>query len=269
MKSLFKVTLLAASMVMTFGATQAVAAETETAVNPAEAAKSAVSKFSNEDKRVSYALGASLGRYMDNSIKEQAKLDINLDRATLLAGVQEAYSGKSKLTDKEIEVTLQTFGEKIKQKAQVRMEKEAKDNATKGALFSEKFAKEEGVKKTASGLLIKSEKEGAGAELKDTDMVVVNYKGTLIDGTEFDNSYKRGEPLTFRLDGVIPGWTEALKLMKKGGKAKLVIPPKLAYGESGAPGSIPPNSTLVFDVELLDVNPVEQPNAEAPAAEKK
>ncbi|MBU5562641.1 FKBP-type peptidyl-prolyl cis-trans isomerase, partial [Escherichia sp. S69_ASV_4] len=100
--------------------------------------------------------------------------------------------------------------------------------------------------------------------------VVVNYKGTLIDGKEFDNSYTRGEPLSFRLDGVIPGWTEGLKNIKKGGKIKLVIPPELAYGKAGVPG-IPPNSTLVFDVELLDVKPAPKadakPEADAKAAD--
>ncbi|NXC23397.1 FKB1A protein, partial [Corythaeola cristata] len=101
-------------------------------------------------------------------------------------------------------------------------------------------------------LLYQVEKEGTGDAPKDSDTVVVNYKGTLIDGTEFDNSYTRGEPLSFRLDGVIPGWTEGLKHVKKGGKIKLVIPPNLAYGKNGVPG-IPANSTLVFDVELLDI----------------
>ena len=111
---------------------------------------------------------------------------------------------------------------------------------------------------------------GKGEAPKDSDTVVVNYKGTLIDGKEFDNSYTRGEPLSFRLDGVIPGWTEGLKNIKKGGKIKLVIPPELAYGKAGVPG-IPPNSTLVFDVELLDVKPAPKadakPEADAKAAD--
>lgn len=123
------------------------------------------------------------------------------------------------------------------------------------------------MKKTASGLLYKVEKAGTGDAPKDSDTVVVNYKGTLADGTEFDNSYKRGEPLSFRLDGVIPGWTEGLKQIKKGGKITLVIPPELAYGTTGVPG-IPANSTLIFDVELLDVKaaPKADAQAEQPAA---
>lgn len=121
------------------------------------------------------------------------------------------------------------------------------------------------MKTSSTGLLYKVEKEGTGAAPKESDTVVVNYKGTLIDGQEFDNSYKRGEPLSFRLDGVIPGWTEGLKNIKKGGKIKLVIPPELAYGKNGVPG-IPANSTLVFDVELLDINPAAKADAAPKAA---
>lgn len=117
------------------------------------------------------------------------------------------------------------------------------------------------MKKTASGLLYKVENAGTGDAPKDSDTVVVNYKGTLADGTEFDNSYKRGEPLSFRLDGVIPGWTEGLKQIKKGGKITLVIPPELAYGKAGVPG-IPANSTLIFDVELLDVKAAAKADAQ-------
>ncbi|MGD1758915.1 FKBP-type peptidyl-prolyl cis-trans isomerase, partial [Klebsiella pneumoniae] len=133
----------------------------------------------------------------------------------------------------------------------------------------EKFAKEKGVKTSSTGLVYQVVEAGKGEAPKDSDTVVVNYKGTLIDGKEFDNSYTRGEPLSFRLDGVIPGWTEGLKNIKKGGKIKLVIPPELAYGKAGVPG-IPPNSTLVFDVELLDVKPAPKadakPEADAKAA---
>ena len=132
------------------------------------------------------------------------------------------------------------------------------------------YAKEKGVKTSSTGLVYQVVEAGKGEAPKDSDTVVVNYKGTLIDGKEFDNSYTRGEPLSFRLDGVIPGWTEGLKNIKKGGKIKLVIPPELAYGKAGVPG-IPPNSTLVFDVELLDVKPAPKadakPEADAKAAD--
>lgn len=274
MKSLFKVTLLATTMALALNAGQALAADKAQASDTTAAAK-----FKNDEQAAAYALGASLGRYMDNSLKEQEKLGIKLDKDQLIAGVQDAFADKSKLTDEEIEKTLQGFEGKVKAAAEAKMKQDAKDNADKGTKYLESFAKEKGVKKTESGLLYQVEKEGSGNAPKDSDTVVVNYKGTLVDGSEFDNSYKRGEPLSFRLDGVIPGWTEGLKHVKKGGKIKLAIPPALAYGENGVPG-IPANSTLVFDVELLDIKSeadlkaaddakAEKPAAEAKAADRK
>ncbi|GAB7261662.1 MULTISPECIES: FKBP-type peptidyl-prolyl cis-trans isomerase [Dickeya] len=274
MKSLFKVTLLTAAMglALSTGVMAADAAKTTdaaaTAPAAADAAKAATGKFKSDEEAAAYALGASLGRYMDNSLKEQEKLGIKLDKQQLIQGVQDAFADKSKLSDEEIEKTLQSFEGRVKEAAQTKMQQDAKDNADKGTKFRDAFAKEKGVKKTESGLLYQVEKEGTGAAPKDSDTVVVNYKGTLVDGTEFDNSYKRGEPLSFRLDGVIPGWTEGLKHVKKGGKIKLVIPPALAYGEAGVPG-IPANSTLVFDVELLDIkSDADAKGAAAPKAEK-
>ncbi|ACS84198.1 MULTISPECIES: FKBP-type peptidyl-prolyl cis-trans isomerase [Musicola] len=252
MKSLFKVTLLATAMTLALN-TGAMAEEAAKPVAAAtDAAKAPAAQFKSDEEAAAYALGASLGRYMDNSLKEQEKLGIKLDKQLLIQGVQDAFADKSKLSDEDIEKTLQSFEGRVKEAAQAKMKQDAKDNADKGTKFRDEFAKDKGVKKTESGLLYQVDKEGTGAAPKDSDTVVVNYKGTLVDGTEFDNSYKRGEPLSFRLDGVIPGWTEGLKHVKKGGKIKLVIPPSLAYGESGVPG-IPANSTLVFDVELLDI----------------
>ncbi|MCA7014997.1 FKBP-type peptidyl-prolyl cis-trans isomerase [Dickeya dadantii] len=274
MKSLFKVTLLTAAMglalstgVMAADAAKTTDAATASAPAAADAAKAAAGKFKSDEEAAAYALGASLGRYMDNSLKEQEKLGIKLDKQQLIQGVQDAFADKSKLSDEEIEKTLQSFEGRVKEAAQAKMQQDAKDNADKGAKFRDAFVKEKGVKKTESGLLYQVEKEGTGAAPKDSDTVVVNYKGTLVDGSEFDNSYKRGEPLSFRLDGVIPGWTEGLKHVKKGGKIKLVIPPALAYGEAGVPG-IPANSTLVFEVELLDIKSDADAKGAAPKAEK-
>ncbi|ANI80977.1 FKBP-type peptidyl-prolyl cis-trans isomerase [Kosakonia oryzae] len=264
MKSLFKVTLLATTMAVALHAPISFAAET--AKKETAAAADSKAAFKNDDQKSAYALGASLGRYMENSLKEQEKLGIKLDKAQLIAGVQDAFADKSKLSDQEIEQTLQAFETRVKTAAQERMEKDAADNEAKGKTFRDAFAKEKGVKTSDSGLLYKVEKEGTGDAPKDSDTVVVNYKGTLIDGKEFDNSYTRGEPLSFRLDGVIPGWTEGLKNIKKGGKIKLVIPPALAYGKTGVPG-IPANSTLVFDVELLDIKPAPKADAAAPKAD--
>ncbi|MEZ2578161.1 MULTISPECIES: FKBP-type peptidyl-prolyl cis-trans isomerase [Buttiauxella] len=268
MKSLFKVTLLATTMAVALSA-PAFAAPTEAA--PATAAPAATAPaasnaaFKNDDQKSAYALGASLGRYMENSLKEQEKLGITLDKNQLIAGVQDAFADKSKLSDQEIEQTLQAFEARVKSSAQAKMEKDAKENADKGKAFRDTFAKEKGVKTSSTGLMYKIDKAGTGEAPKDSDTVVVNYKGTLIDGKEFDNSYTRGEPLSFRLDGVIPGWTEGLKNLKKGGKIKLVIPPELAYGKTGVPG-IPANSTLVFDVELLDIKPAAKADSKPDAA---
>ena len=266
MKSLFKVTLLATTMAVALHAPITFAAE---AAKPATTADSKAA-FKNDDQKSAYALGASLGRYMENSLKEQEKLGIKLDKDQLIAGVQDAFADKSKLSDQEIEQTLQAFEARVKSSAQAKMEKDAADNEAKGKEYREKFAKEKGVKTSSTGLVYQVVEAGKGEAPKDSDTVVVNYKGTLIDGKEFDNSYTRGEPLSFRLDGVIPGWTEGLKNIKKGGKIKLVIPPELAYGKAGVPG-IPPNSTLVFDVELLDVKPAPKadakPEADAKAAD--
>ncbi|AFJ97892.1 FKBP-type peptidyl-prolyl cis-trans isomerase [Cronobacter sakazakii] len=263
MKSLFKVTLLATTMAVAFNAPLTLAAPAAQQQTPAAADSKAA--FQNDDQKSAYALGASLGRYMENSLKEQEKLGIKLDKNQLIAGVQDAFADKSKLSDHEIEQTLQAFETRVKGAAQAKVEKDATENEAKGKAFRDKFAKEKGVKTSSTGLLYKVEKEGTGAAPKESDTVVVNYKGTLIDGQEFDNSYKRGEPLSFRLDGVIPGWTEGLKNIKKGGKIKLVIPPELAYGKNGVPG-IPANSTLVFDVELLDINPAAKADAAPKAA---
>lgn len=270
MKSLFKVTLLATTMAVALNAPLTFAADAAAKAAPAADAKAAPAAdskaaFKNDDQKSAYALGASLGRYMENSLKEQEKLDIKLDKDQLIAGVQDAFADKSKLSDQEIEQTLQAFETRVKTSAQAKMEKDAADNEAKGKAFRDKFAKEKGVKTSSTGLLYKVEKAGTGDAPKDSDTVVVNYKGTLIDGKEFDNSYTRGEPLSFRLDGVIPGWTEGLKNIKKGGKIQLVIPPDLAYGKTGVPG-IPANSTLVFDVELLDIKPAPKAEAQPDAA---
>ncbi|APC10093.1 MULTISPECIES: FKBP-type peptidyl-prolyl cis-trans isomerase, partial [Providencia] len=244
MKSLFKASLLATTLAFTFAAPQVMAAE----------AKAQSSAFKNAEERNAYALGASLGRYMQNSLEEQKTIGINLDNAQLLAGVQDAFNGKSKMTDAEVEETLRQFEGQVKEAADKKMKEESASNEKKGAEYREKYAKEKGVVKTKSGLLYKIEKEGTGAKPKADETVVVHYKGSLIDGTEFDSSYTRNEPLTIPLNSVIKGWTEGLVNLKKGGKMQLVIPADLAYGENGVPG-IPANSTLVFDVELLDIKP--------------
>lgn len=127
------------------------------------------------------------------------------------------------------------------------------DNLAKGQAFLKANSTQPGVKTTSSGLQYLVLEEGKGKSPKATDTVLVHYKGNLLDGTEFDSSYKRNEPISFPLNGVIPGWTEGVQLMKEGGKIRLFIPSNLAYGSRGAGGVIPPDSTLIFDIELLKV----------------
>ena len=153
--------------------------------------------------------------------------------------------------------------EMVAKQEQVNKEAGAK-NAAAGQKFLADNKTKEGVKTTASGLQYKVMKEGSGATPKTTDTVTVNYRGTLIDGTEFDSSYKRNEPISFPVTGVIPGWTEALQLMKVGSKYQVFIPANLAYGAQGAGQVIGPNSTLIFDVELLGVQASPSP-APSPA----
>ncbi|MBD2811416.1 FKBP-type peptidyl-prolyl cis-trans isomerase [Xenorhabdus sp. Vera] len=249
MKSLFKTTMLATTLAVVFSVPQVLAANTE-----AKGEVKLNSAFKTIEQQNSYALGASLGSYMENSLKEQKTLGINLEKTQLLVGVEDALNSKSKLTDQEIQDTLLAFEKKVKEVAQAKAEKEAGENGAKGDEYRKKFAKQAGVVETKSGLLYKIEKEGTGKAPKETDTVVVNYKGSLIDGQVFDSSYERKEPLSIRLDSVIPGWKEGLQNVKKGGKITLVIPPKLAYDQASLP-KIPANSTLVFNVELLDIKP--------------
>lgn len=172
MKSLFKVTLLATTMAVALHAPITFAAE---AAKPATTADSKAA-FKNDDQKSAYALGASLGRYMENSLKEQEKLGIKLDKDQLIAGVQDAFADKSKLSDQEIEQTLQAFEARVKSSAQAKMEKDAADNEAKGKEYREKFAKEKGVKTSSTGLVYQVVEAGKGEAPKDSDTVVVNYK---------------------------------------------------------------------------------------------
>lgn len=194
-----------------------------------------------EDQKTLYALGVVLG--------QQANASFNLTPAELefiKKGMSDVISGGKPA------VELETYGPKIQQLAQTRRAALNEKNLAAGKEVLEKAAKEAGAVKTESGLVYLSLKEGSGASPAPTDVVKVNYKGTLPDGKEFDSSYKRGEPAEFPLNGVIKCWTEGVQKMKVGGKAKLTCPAAIAYGENGM-GPIPGNATLSFEVELLSV----------------
>jgi len=197
--------------------------------------------------KASYSIGVNIG----SGIKANA-LDLNTD--ALMAGVQDGISGaKPQLTDKEREETLMAFEQDMMKKETERLKELADKNKKEGTAFLAANKAKEGVKTLPSGLQYKVLAEGNGAQPKPTDQITVNYRGTLLDGTEFDNSYKRGEPATLQLKGVIKAWSEALPLMKTGAKWQLFVPADLAYGEKGAGRAIGPNSTLIFEVELLSI----------------
>ena len=196
--------------------------------------------------RVSYAIGTDIAR----SLKQQP---FEIDPAALAAGITDSLAGKPALTEQEAQDTLLNLQKDLSAKMQAKQAADAAKNAKAGADFLAANGKKEGVKTTTSGLQYKVVKAGSGKTPKATDTVKVHYHGTLVDGTVFDSSVERNEPISFPVNGVIPGWTEALQLMKEGDKWQLFIPSKLAYGEQGAGGKIGPNSVLMFDVELLAV----------------
>ncbi len=214
-------------------------------------------QLKDQKDKVSYSVGLQIGFNLSRQ-----KVDINPD--ILAAGIKDALAGKPQLNPDQIKEVMTAFEKDMEQK-----QKEAGDkNKTEGAKFLEENKKKEGVKTTGSGLQYKVLKEGNGAQPKATDTVTVNYRGTLINGTEFDSSYKRGQPATFPVNGVIKGWTEALQLMKVGSKYQLFIPSSLAYGERAVSPDLSANSTLIFEVELLDAKPAPTPGAPAAAAPK-
>jgi len=194
-----------------------------------------------EEQKTLYALGLLVARSLGVFQLAPAELEY------VKQGITDAVTGKSPMVD------LKVYGEKVQELARARRKAQGEKLAASGKDFLDKAAKEKGAVKTDSGLVYFSLKEGTGASPKATDTVKVNYRGTLPDGKEFDSSYKRGVPAEFRLDKVIKCWTEGLQKMKPGGKARLVCPPTLAYGDAGAGELILPGATLVFEVELLEV----------------
>jgi len=196
--------------------------------------------------KVSYVIGMDIG----TNLKKQG-IDINPD--LVLKGIKDGFSGnKPLLSEKEMNDTVAAFEKEMKSKQEEKMKQAGEKNKKEGETFLTENKKKEGVVTLPSGLQYKVMKKGSGKKPKATDTVTTHYKGTLIDGTEFDSSYKRGQPVSFPVGGVIPGWTEALQLMEEGAKWQLFIPSSLAYGERGA-GPIGPNATLVFEVELISI----------------
>ena len=212
-------------------------------------------QLKDQKDKVSYSIGLQIGFNLSRQ-----KVDISPE--VLASGIKDALAGKPQLNPDQIKEVMTNFEKDMEQKQKEAGEK----NKSEGTKFLDENKKKEGVKTTGSGLQYKVLKEGNGAQPKATDTVTVNYRGTLINGTEFDSSYKRGQPATFPVNGVIKGWTEALQLMKVGSKYQLFVPASLAYGERSVSPDLAANSTLIFEVELLDAKAAPPP---APAAAAK
>jgi FKBP-type peptidyl-prolyl cis-trans isomerase FklB len=214
---------------------------------PEEASSAAELKLDTSKNRISYTIGVNIGQ----DFKSQ-NMDIEPD--ALLMGLKDALSGKElQLTDEEMVQEVQNFQQEMQARLAAEMEEQASKNKAEGESFLAENAKQEGVVVTESGLQYKILEPGEGEPPGPADLATVHYRGTLIDGTQFDSSYDRGQPATFPVGAVIAGWTEALQLMKPGAKWQLFIPAELAYGERGAGQDIGPNATLLFDVELISV----------------
>jgi FKBP-type peptidyl-prolyl cis-trans isomerase FklB len=204
-------------------------------------------QLKDENDRVNYSLGHQIG----GDFKRQG---VEVRPKLVVKGIEDALSGSEPLmTLEEMKQTLMDLRKRIVTAQREERQQAAQDNLAEGKAFLEENAKKEGIKTLDSGLQYKVIQEGTGATPGATDTVVVHYRGTLIDGTEFDSSHSRGNPATFRADRVIRGWTEALQMMKEGAKWQLFIPPDLAYGQRGAGAKIGPNSTLIFEVELISI----------------
>lgn len=214
--------------------------------------------FKDPKEKTSYTLGANIGA----NIKRQ---EVELDYEMFMKGLKDSVAGNTALTDQEMRDVMTSFQRDIRAKMEEKRRLQGEKNKAEGDKFLAENKTKDGVITLPSGLQYKILTPGQGESPKSNDVVSVNYKGSLIDGTEFDSSYKRNQPSTFNVAGVIKGWGEALQLMKPGAKWQLFVPADIGYGERGSGQKIGPNAVLLFDVELLSVNP--PPKAAAPPAQ--
>lgn len=208
----------------------------------------AASELETPEDRLSYTVGMDIGQ----SLAEQ---DLGLDLDIVVEALRAAFHGEeTRLTQEEALAERDAFMQRRQRDMEQQRSQEGDVNREAGQAYRAENREREGVVETESGLQYRVLEEGSGASPAATDRVTVHYRGTLIDGTQFDSSYDRGEPATFALNQVIPGWTEGVQLMSEGATYEFVIPSDLAYGEQGRPGPIGPNSTLIFEVELIEVH---------------
>ena len=201
----------------------------------------------DQKDKVSYSIGVNIGSNL-----KTLPVEVNLD--LIIKGIRDMVSGtKPLMTEAEIRETMAVFQKEVTAKHAEQMKVVGEKNKKEGEAFLAQNKKKEGITTLPIGLQYKVLKAGTGKKPLETDTVTVQYRGTLIDGTEFDSSYRRGQPATFPVKGVIPGWTEALKLMQPGAKWQIFVPSQLAYAERGAGNQIGPNATLIFEVELISI----------------
>ena len=210
------------------------------------AADETKTSVTTEDEKISYALGYNIGRNL--------KRDFDVDVTSFFQGFKEGQGEeKTTLTEEEMKEAMTVFQNRMREKQMAKMKLAAEENKAKGEAYLKANKEKEGIVTLESGLQYRVITSGDGAIPKSSDTVECHYRGTTIDGKEFDSSYKRGKPATFQVGGVIKGWTQALQLMKVGSKWELFIPSDLAYGDRGAGNAIAPGSTLLFEVELLAI----------------
>jgi len=204
-------------------------------------ARATAAELSNDEQKTVYALGVAISQKLGAFSLSESELE------ALKAGISDG------VLKRPLKVDMETYGPKIQQLAETRLAVVTEKEKKAGVEFLAKAAAEPGAQKTESGAIVTTIKEGSGPTPAATDKVKVHYQGTLIDGTVFDSSIRRGQPVTFPLSGVIKCWTEGVQKIKVGGKSRLVCPADIAYGERGSPPLIKPGATLVFEVELLDI----------------
>ena len=253
MKKTMKLSLLAASILALTACNQEAAQKTEVVAEV---------KLETPAQQQAYGIGASVGVFLNKDLADKNELGFALEQELLIQGFRDALAGNSKLDEAKIREVLTELDKSVNEKKAEAAKLAAAASKAEGIKFLADNAKVEGVTTTESGLQYQVITTGEGDKPAQTDIVKVHYKGTLIDGTEFDSSYKRNEPATFPLNQVIKGWTEGVQLMNVGSKFKFTIPSELAYGERDL-GKIPANSTLVFEVELLEIEQPETAKAES------
>jgi FKBP-type peptidyl-prolyl cis-trans isomerase FkpA len=250
MKKTIKLSLIAASVLAL------------TACNQEAKKEQAEVKLDTVAQQQAYGIGASVGNFLNKDLADKKEIGIELDQSLLIRGFEDALAGNAKIDEEKIREVLTALDTSVRTKQEELAKVEAEKSKAEGEKYLAENATKEGVTVTESGLQYEVITLGDGETPAATDVVKVHYKGTLLDGTEFDSSYSRNEPTTFPLNRVISGWTEGLQLMPVGSKYKFTIPADLAYGDRDL-GKIPANSTLIFEVELLEIqNETEEADAE-------